>query len=151
MAQSWDGGVTNEASSVIAARTTAKWVARSGSGAAASMIVKARAMPPLDRGAIVGQDRPRLAVIDALALTTPLDPYLTLSSLRGYAGCSVRWLRDRLRDPHHPLPCFRLPGGKVLVRRSDFDAWMARYRRVGAPGVHDVVRAVVAELAHPPR
>jgi len=108
-------------------------------------------MPPRDRGAIVGQDRPRLAVIDAVALTTPLDPYLSLRAVASYSGCSIRWLRDRLTDPHHPLPCYRLPDGKILLRRSEVDAWLVRYRQVGSPRVHDVVRAVVAELAHPPR
>jgi hypothetical protein len=38
-----------------------------------------------------------------------------------------------------------------LLRRSEVDAWLVRYRQVGSPRVHDVVRAVVAELAHPPR
>lgn len=100
---------------------------------------------------MIGADRPRLVVVEGLDLSTALDPYLSLRALTAYSGCSVRWLRDRLADPHHPLPCFRLPSGKVLVRRSDFDTWIAHYRRVGAPRVHDVVRAVAAELARPSR
>jgi hypothetical protein len=94
----------------------------------------------------VGQDRPRLAVIEGVAITTPLDPYLTLRVLAAYSGCSVRWLRDRLVDAHHALPCFRLPGGKVLVRRSDFDGWVSRYRAVGRADVDRVVTDVLRGL-----
>ncbi len=93
-----------------------------------------------------GQDRPRLLVVEGLAVTTPLDPYLGLRALAAYAGCSVRWLRDQLRDPYHPLPCYRLPGGKILVRRSEFDAWMASYRRIGNLEVERVVADVLRGL-----
>jgi hypothetical protein len=95
----------------------------------------------------LGTERPRLVVVDTLALSTPLDPYLSLRALASYSGVSVRWLRDRLADSHHPLPCYRLPGGKVLVRRSDFDAWLARYRQVGRADVTAVVQDVLASLA----
>lgn len=94
----------------------------------------------------VGQERPRLAVIEGVAITTPLDPYLTLRALADYSGCSVRWLRDRLVDAHHALPCFRLPGGKVLVRRSDFDGWVSRYRAVGRADMDQVVSDVLRGL-----
>jgi integrase len=54
-----------------------------------------------------------------------------------------RWLRDRLADPHHPLPCYRLPGGKILVRRSEFDGWLASYRQVGRADVERIVAEVL--------
>ncbi len=94
----------------------------------------------------LGQDRPRLVVVEGMELLTPLDPYLSLRALARYTGCSVRWLRDRLTDPYHPLPCYRLPGGKVLVRRSEFDAWLARYRQVGRPDVDRLVDDLLAGL-----
>ncbi len=94
----------------------------------------------------LGQERPRLVVVDDVALASPADPYLTLRALAAYSGCSVRWLRDRLTDPHHPLPCFRLPGSKILVRRSDFDVWMARYRQVGDPDVDRIVTEALKGL-----
>jgi hypothetical protein len=78
-------------------------------------------------------------VIEGMSVTTPLDPYLGLRALAAYSGCCVRWLRDRLADPHHPLPCYRLPSGKILVRRSEFDAWLAKYRQVGNPEVDRIV------------
>jgi hypothetical protein len=91
--------------------------------------------------------RPRLLVVDDLVLASPHDPYLSLRALATYSTCSVRWLRDRLLDVHHPLPCYRLPGRKVLVKRSDFDDWMARFRRVGRADVAAVVREVLTDLA----
>jgi hypothetical protein len=93
----------------------------------------------------LGQDRPRLVVLEGIELATTLDPYLSLRALAAYSGSSVRWLRDRLGDPHHPLPSYH-PEGKVLVRRSEFDAWMAQYRQVGRPAVQRVVDEVLARL-----
>jgi Helix-turn-helix domain len=95
-------------------------------------------------GQPVGQVRGVLA--EQVIVTTPLDPFLTLRALAGYSGMSPRWLRAQLTDPHHPLPCYRLPGGKILVRRSEFDAWLARYRQVGDPDVERIVRDVLADL-----
>ena len=99
---------------------------------------------------MIGADRPRLLVVDALAVTTPMDPYLSLRALAQYSTCSVRWLRDRLVDPFHPLPAYRLPGGKILVRRSEFDGWMIQYRQVGRPDVEQVVSTVLRGLSAPP-
>jgi hypothetical protein len=90
----------------------------------------------------VGGDRPRLAVLDRLELTTPLDPYLALRALASYCGCSVKWLRLRLADPVYPLPCYRV-GDKILVRRSEFDAWIERFRQVGDAGVERLLRDVL--------
>ena len=59
-------------------------------------------------------------MVSEMVISTSLDPYLTLRALSTYSGLSVRKLRDYLTDPVHPLPCYRL-GGKVLVRRSEFD------------------------------
>jgi len=94
----------------------------------------------------LGNDRPKLVVVEGVEITAPLDPYLSLRALAEYSGCSVRWLRDRLTDPHHALPCYRLPGGKVLIRRSEFDAWLARYRQVGHPDIGRVVTDILAGL-----
>ena len=73
------------------------------------------------------------------------DGYLSLRTLSGCAGLSVRMLRIYLRHPAYPLPCYRI-GGKVLVRRSDYDAWAARFRAVPtshvAALVDDVLRGV---------
>ena len=98
------------------------------------------------QAALPERGRARLVVVDEMAITTPLDPYLGLRALASYSSCSVRWLRDRLADPTRPLPCFRLPGGKILVRRSDFDAWIAAFRRHGQTDVHRIVSDVLKDL-----
>jgi hypothetical protein len=94
---------------------------------------------PSDRVEQVGDRRPRLIVVESLVLTAPADPYYPPKALAEYSGCSVRWLRDRLSDALHPLPHYRVVG-KLLVRRSEFDGWIARYRQTSA--AMDVQRAV---------
>ena len=69
-----------------------------------------------------------------------------MKALATYSGLSVRRLRDYLSDALHPLPCYRV-GGKLLVRRSDFDTWMAQYRQVGRPDVDRIVDDVLASLS----
>ena len=63
-------------------------------------------------------------------VTVPLDPFLSLRALSSYSGLSVRKLREYLDNPAHPLPSYRV-GGKVLVRRSEFDSWISCFRRAG--------------------
>jgi len=71
---------------------------------------------------------------------TDLDPFLPLRSLAAYAGVSVRTLRQYLAlPPDRALPCYRV-GGKILVRRSEFDAWMAPYRSRGRPELARALR-----------
>ena len=78
-------------------------------------------------------------------MSIPLDPYLSLRALAGYAGVSVRKLRALLDDAAHPLPCYRI-GGKILVRRSEYDAWAIRYRHEGRGDIHRVVSDVLQSL-----
>lgn len=56
------------------------------------------------------------------------DAYLPLKVLATYCGLSVRTLRDCLGRLERPLPSYRI-GGKILVRRSEFDAWAQQFRR----------------------
>jgi len=75
----------------------------------------------------------RGVLAERVVVSTPLDPFLPLRALASYSGLSVRKLRDYLDDAGHPLPCYRV-GGKIVVRRSEFDGWIAAYRqRGGAP------------------
>lgn len=74
------------------------------------------------------------------------DPYLPLRALAQYSGLSVRTLREYLTDTIRPLVHFRV-GGKILVRRSDFDAWVAQFRvSPAAVSVDTIVDDVVAGL-----
>jgi hypothetical protein len=87
----------------------------------------------------------RGVIAERVVMSTMLDPFLSLRALAGYSGLSVRKLRDCLDDPAHPLPAYRV-GGKILVRRSEFDAWASRYRQVGSPNVDAIVRDVMGNL-----
>ncbi|MFQ5830691.1 MAG: hypothetical protein ACE5JD_16285 [Candidatus Methylomirabilia bacterium] len=78
------------------------------------------------------------APVEQVVISAPLDPFLSLKALSGYSGLSVRKLRELLADPGHPLPHYRV-GGKILVRCSEYDRWVARYRRMGAPDVDAIV------------
>jgi Helix-turn-helix domain len=70
------------------------------------------------------------------------DGYATLKGLAQYASVSVRTLRGYLTRPVHPLPHYRLDG-KILVRRSEFDAWLQQFRQVqSGPDVSTVVDEV---------
>jgi hypothetical protein len=68
------------------------------------------------------------------------DEYFTLPQLAAYAKLSIRQLRNYLNlPPGIALPCYR-PGRKVLVRRTEFDAWFLQYRQRGRPALVRVLR-----------
>ena len=78
-------------------------------------------------------------------ISTALDPFLSLRALAAYSGLSVRKLREYLEDAAHPLPCYRV-GGKILVRRSEFDQWIASYRQAGRADVDRLVSNLLRDL-----
>jgi excisionase family DNA binding protein len=67
----------------------------------------------------------------APAAVVVTDAYFSLKTLSTYAGLSVRTLRSCLATRTDPLPHYRV-GGKILVRRSDFDTWVSRFKRDAA-------------------
>jgi hypothetical protein len=73
------------------------------------------------------------------------DMYLPLRALAKYSGLSVRSLRSHLTGRAHPLPHYRI-GGKILVRRSDYDAWVTQFRANVAPTVDHVVDDLLGSL-----
>ena len=87
----------------------------------------------------------RGVLAERVIVSTPLDPFLGLKALASYSGLGVRKLRQHLEDPQHPLPCYRV-GKKLLVRRSEFDAWIAAYRQVGRVDVHVIVAEMLRGL-----
>lgn len=91
----------------------------------------------------VGQVRGVFA--DRVVVSTPLDPFLDLRALSSYASISVRKLRDLLDDALDPIPAYQV-GGKILVRRSEFDGWMARRRRRATADVDRIVADVLKGL-----
>lgn len=73
------------------------------------------------------------------------DAYLPLTALASYAGLSVRKLREYLTHPVYPLPSYRI-GGKVLVRRSEFDVWAQQFRTAPRSTVNAIVTDVLRGL-----
>ena len=73
---------------------------------------------------------------------TNADGYLPLKALAEYAGLSVRTLRSRLHDPAGPLPHFRI-GGKILIKKSDYDAWALKFRRTHPETLSTIVDDVL--------
>ena len=82
---------------------------------------------------------------ERVVVSTELDPFLGLKALAAYSGLGIRKLRDYLTDPGHPLPHYRI-GGKILVRRSEYDAWAVHYRQVGQPEVDRLVSDILKNL-----
>ena len=80
--------------------------------------------------------------------TVSAEPgYYDLRALAAYSCCSIRWLRDRLVDHNHPLPHHRVEG-KLLIRREDFDQWIAHYRRDRPANLlNEVVKGVIEQVA----
>jgi hypothetical protein len=77
--------------------------------------------------------------------------YFDLRSLAHYSSCSVRWLRDRLVDPVHPLPHHRVEG-KILVKREHFDRWITDHRIIGPiDNLSDLVDSIVTQVQAPQR
>lgn len=73
------------------------------------------------------------------------DGYLPLKALAGYSGLSLRTLRGYLAHPSRQLPHYRV-GAKVLVKRSEFDAWIAAFKTSGESGVDAIVADVLSGL-----
>ena len=73
------------------------------------------------------------------------DGYLSLRALSVYGGLSVRTLRGYLTHPARPLPHYRV-GGKVLVKRSEFDVWIRAFRTAETSQVETIVAAVLTGL-----
>src|SRR5262249_18335710 len=91
-------------------------------------------------GRPAGQVRGILA--ERVILSTHLDPFLSLKALAQYSGLSRRTLERYLREtPDRALPCYRV-GGKILVWRGEFDAWIAAFRCQGNPRVVEALRSL---------
>jgi hypothetical protein len=82
----------------------------------------------------------RGVLAERVVISTPLDPFLSLKALAMYSGLSRRRLQQLINlPPSEALPCYRLDG-KILVRRSEFDAWIDRYRAQGRPSLARALR-----------
>ena len=68
--------------------------------------------------------------------------YLDLHGLKHYTSIPVSTMRDYIK--REGLPCFKVRG-KILVKRSEFDAWMESYRIKGMDA-QSIAREVVSKL-----
>lgn len=71
--------------------------------------------------------------------------YLPLSDLASYCGLSVKTLRRYLRDPVSPLPHYQ-PASKIVVRVSEFHAWMARFQHVDTGALDALVDGILKDV-----
>jgi excisionase family DNA binding protein len=53
------------------------------------------------------------------------DQFLDLQGLSAYSSLCVSTIRDHIKK--NRLPAFTV-GGKILIKRSEFDDWMNRFR-----------------------
>ena len=72
----------------------------------------------------------RGVLAERVVLSTSLDPFLSLKALVEYSGFSRRTLLTFMAASDNVLPHYRVnAAGKIVVRLSDFDAWMQQFRR----------------------
>jgi hypothetical protein len=72
--------------------------------------------------------------------------YFNLRELAEYSGLGIRFLRDALIDPAHPLPCYRLNRKTILVGKSEFAEWLEPFRVNPASDLDRMVNLTLAEL-----
>jgi len=90
-------------------------------------------------------DPPQYRLLDVREAAVPFDPYLSLRELSKYCGLSDRTLRSYIKEPTHPLPCYHV-GGKILVRRSEFDRWIESFRRRDGEDLNAIVQQVMEDM-----
>ncbi len=73
------------------------------------------------------------------------DAYLSLRHLSLYSDLSIRTLRGYLTHPGRPLPHYRI-GGKIVVRRSEFDDWAAGFKVALRASLNETVRDILSGL-----
>ncbi|HZL67839.1 MAG TPA: helix-turn-helix domain-containing protein [Candidatus Limnocylindrales bacterium] len=73
--------------------------------------------------------------------------WLDLHALTKYAAVSERTIREWIHLSHNALPAVQV-GKKLLVRRSDFDAWLEnhRFRPIESINVTGIVNELLSEL-----
>ena len=71
------------------------------------------------------------------------DQYFDLKGLEAYSALSVSKLRDHISGSG--LPSYRV-GGKILVKRSEFDTWMAQFRHHKGKDVKEITKRILDNL-----
>lgn len=71
------------------------------------------------------------------------DQYFDLKGLEAYSSIKVPTLRDYIKSGD--LPCFKLKG-KILIRKSEFDAWIEEFRHNRKKELNRIVDEVLTSL-----
>ena len=80
-------------------------------------------------------------IVEPIALK---DQYFDLKGLSVYSAMGVPTLRDYIRSDG--LPCFKVKG-KILIKKSEFDAWLERYRINRCQDLNNIVDSVISDLS----
>ena len=72
------------------------------------------------------------------------DQFFDLRGLAVYSAMGVPTLRDYIRD--EKLPCFKVKG-KYLIKRSEFDRWLERYRTNKCHDLDAIVDGAMSDLS----
>jgi hypothetical protein len=73
--------------------------------------------------------------------------YFTLPELSAFSGLGIRFLRDTLKHPGHPLPHFRLSNKTIIVSRLEFAEWLESFRVATGVGLEEIVSQVMTKLS----
>jgi hypothetical protein len=76
-------------------------------------------------------------VTSRASVTNGDDRYLRLAELSDYSSLSIRTLQRAIADRLHPLTAHHA-GRAVLVRKRDFDAWIANRENAAARAVEEI-------------
>ncbi|MBX3027512.1 helix-turn-helix domain-containing protein [bacterium] len=76
---------------------------------------------------------------------------ISLQRVADETGLSVSTLRRALRDPADPLPCLRVGLGdprhaRILIARTELEAWLQRRHAAATAPVRDIVAEVVERV-----
>ena len=72
------------------------------------------------------------------------DQFFDLEGLSVYSALSVSTLRAHIRA--NGLPAFKVMG-KILIRKSEFDKWISRYRINQAQDLESIVDDVIGLIS----
>lgn len=86
-----------------------------------------------------------MIIPDDIAETTVnlKDQYFDLRGLEAYSSIKVPTLRDHIKSGG--LPYFKVKG-KILIRKSEFDAWLEGYRVNKKQNLNSIVNEVLINL-----
>ena len=69
--------------------------------------------------------------------------YFDLRGLSAYSALAVGTLRDHIKSGS--LPCFKVKG-KILIKQSEFDHWIERYRLNKKEDLNNIINGVIESL-----